>query len=415
MAPNTPKKRDSKTPRREWDTIKRNRFFDAFDSAPKGATPGEIAHLPGINIPSSTARGWLSKREQIGQAAIRRTRRTSSILGRNSLVSAADLAQITNQNNLIHEMGYRDQVEKLDSRATPRTLRHHANKAGAKRFKKQYQVKISKKNQELRRQYGNLHLKDTLTGFWQWVWFTDEAHFQSIKLAEVPEYELRYPGQEGGINESKATNLDVTVHVSAGISYNHKGRLIFYKDPVEPTERQRRQVKEPKQLKYELDSVYQERLKVWQDLKAKESETLKGNCMSHVFYAQKILPQHIEQIQALQKRHGIKYHLQEDGDPSHGTNSPESPPAILRRDAGLLLLIHPPQSPDLNPIEACWNIMKGRLAGKKWSTVAQFKADIQAEWDRITIKEIRDRIREMRQRCNMINEHPEVRIQSALW
>lgn len=46
----------------------------------------------------------------------------------------------------------------------------------------------------------------------------------------------------------------------------------------------RRQIKEPKQLKYELDSVCQERLKVWQDLKVKESETPSGNCMSHVFY-----------------------------------------------------------------------------------------------------------------------------------
>ena len=59
--------------------------------------------------------------------------------------------------------------------------------------------------------------------------------------------------------------------------------------------------------------------------------------------------------------------------------------------------------------------MKGRLAGRKWTTVAQFKADIQVEWDRITLKEIRDRIREMPMRVKSIIEQPQVRIQSQLW
>ena len=137
--------------------------------------------------------------------------------------------------------------------------------------------------------------------------------------------------------------------------------------------------------------------------------------MTQVFYAQKILPQHIKAIQALEARHKRKYWLQEDGDPSHGIKSQNSPPAHLKRDADLLLLVHPPQSPDLNPIEACWNIIKARLAGRKWLTVAQFKSDIQAEWDRITLKQIRDRIREIPKRCKLVQEHPEVRIQSALW
>ncbi|RDI85125.1 putative MFS-type transporter [Venturia inaequalis] len=312
-------------------------------------------------------------------------------------------------------MGYREQAEKLNSKAAPRTLQYHANKAGAKRFKKRYQTKISSKNQKLRKEYGLLHKRDTISELWQYIWFTDKAHFQSIKLAEVPEYELRYPGQEGGINKSKATHLDVTIHVSGGISYNHKGKLIFYKDPVKPVEKVRRQVKESKQLKYELDSVYQARLKVWQDLKAKESETPKGNYITQVFYAKNILPIYIQQVQALEQKHGVKYHLQEDGNPSHGINSPNSPPGILRRDAGLLILVHPPQSPDLNPIESCWNIMKARLAGRRWSTIAEFKAAIQAEWDKIQLVEIRYRIAEMPDRCKKIIKQPQVRIQSALW
>ncbi|KAE9967101.1 hypothetical protein EG328_008409 [Venturia inaequalis] len=150
---------------------------------------------------------------------------------------------------------YREQAEKLNSKAAPRTLQYHANKAGAKRFKKRYQTKISSKNQKLRKEYGLLHERDTISELWQYIWFTDKAHFQLIKLAE---------------------------------------------DLVEPAEKVRRQVKEPKQLKYELDLVYQARLKVWQDLKAKELETPKGNCMTQVFYAKNILPIHIQQVQALE-------------------------------------------------------------------------------------------------------------------
>ncbi len=87
----------------------------------------------------------------------------------------------------------------------------------------------------------------------------------------------------------------------------------------------------------------------------------------------------------------------------------------MKRGADLLLLIHPAQSPDLNPIEACWQIMKQRLRGGTWKTVEEFKAAIQAAWDSITLKEIRKRIREMRWRCKRIQELKGARIRSALW
>jgi hypothetical protein len=302
----------------------------------------------------------------------------------------------------------------LDLPCAPRTLQHHANKAGARRFKKPRQTKISQKNCLLRRQYGSENATKTITKFWSRIWFIDEAHFQSIKLRHTPKYELRYPGQERGINEVDTSGLDVTVHVAAGISYNHKGPLIFYKDPVEPSEKQRKPAP-PRKSKYETQSDYEGRVKAFQDTQPKEDTTPKGNCMTQVFYAKNILPQHIKQIQALEARHKCKYWLQEDGDPSHGIKSQNSPPTHLKRDADLLLLVHPPQSPDLNPIESCWNIIKARLAGRRWSTVADFKADIQAEWDKITLTQIRRRIREMPMRCKKIQDAPEVRIKSDVW
>jgi hypothetical protein len=58
----------------------------------------------------------------------------------------------------------------------------------------------------------------------------------SVKLQNKAEYELRYLGQERHLESLKPTissSLNITVHVAAGVSYNRKGRLIFYEDTKE--------------------------------------------------------------------------------------------------------------------------------------------------------------------------------------
>jgi hypothetical protein len=59
--------------------------------------------------------------------------------------------------------------------------------------------------------------------------------------------------------------------------------------------------------------------------------------------------------------------------------------------------------------------MKKRLRGRKWSTVAQFKADIQAEWDKINLPQIRRRIKEMLERCRKVQASRGERIKSTVW
>jgi hypothetical protein len=60
-------------------------------------------------------------------------------------------------------------------------------------------------------------------------------------------------------------------------------------------------------------------------------------------------------------------------------------------------------------------IMKERLRGRKWSTVAQFKADIQAEWDKISVAQIRRRIKEIPQQCRDVQDSNGERIKSFRW
>jgi hypothetical protein len=92
--------------------------------------------------------------------------------------------------------------------------------------------------------------KTTLTGFWSWIWFTDEVHLQSIKLQNEAEYELRFPGQQASLKETKTSGLDITIHCAAGVSYNYKGPLIFHKDPKEPTEKTNKPCK-PRKTMYQ--------------------------------------------------------------------------------------------------------------------------------------------------------------------
>jgi DDE superfamily endonuclease len=137
--------------------------------------------------------------------------------------------------------------------------------------------------------------------------------------------------------------------------------------------------------------------------------------MTQRFYARYILPEHMKHLQTIQARQKRKYLFQEDGDASHGTRSFRNPPADLKRAAGLAILPHPAQSPDLNPIEAIWQIIKQRLRGSNWQTVAEFKAAIQREWHRISQQEIRKRIAEMPWRCQKVVELGGARVRSNLW
>jgi hypothetical protein len=176
----------------------------------------------------------------------------------------------------------------------------------------------------------------------------------SVRLQNKAEYELRYPGQERRIVSLKPTissSLNVTVHVAAGVSYNRKGRLIFYKDPKEPSQKIDKPGKPRKssvQTQDEYEKVIQERN---QAQSAGVEFIPKGNIMTQIFYTEKILPQYIQQIKELEAHYQTQYWLQEDGDPFHGNKSINNPCARLKRHVDLQILTHPTQSPDLNPIE----------------------------------------------------------------
>jgi hypothetical protein len=82
--------------------------------------------------------------------------------------------------------------------------------------------------------------------------------------------------------------------------------------------------------------------------------------MTQKYYTERLLPVYIEAIQKARLQDPGPWLLQEDGDPSHGMRK-QGLAHKLKQENWITNLKHPAQSPDLNPIEAIWNIIKQRL------------------------------------------------------
>ena len=105
-------------------------------------------------------------------------------------------------------------------------------------------------------------------------------------------------------------------------------------------------------------------------------------------YTEHILPTvHRRQKQLARKSKEMIF--QEDNDGGHGTKSLDNIAARKKSEYNLNYIDDwPPNSPDLNPIENVWRILKSRVKQWKPRTAEELKEAILAEWEAITMEEI---------------------------
>ena len=315
----TPPETPKKPVRIEYDTIRRARFFNAYDDPQRRVSLRAICRRKDIDISASTGTKWLQKRAELGSPAIRKTRRLSTRLGRPNIVNDATVKAILQPSHPLNSEPYETIIEAENLSIQPRSLQASIKRRfNAKRFKKRRTTAISSKNRRERVQYGKEHKKKRIRSFWRYCYFTDEVHFNSKDLANRLEYELRTPGDhKPSIQEiNQKEHLDVTVHLAAGISYDYKGAFVFYNDPAEPDISKPRKPSKPRRSKYESDEQYQKRLRDHEAMLThlidpKKDIPPKGNSMTQKFYTENVLPHHIQHIKKLEAKYNHVIYFQE--------------------------------------------------------------------------------------------------------
>jgi hypothetical protein len=218
--------------------------------------------------------------------------------------------------------------------------------------------------------------------------------------------------------QERGEKTKVKLYIVAWVNWESKAeKLEFYHDKEEHVERPCYPPK-PCIRKYKSKDEFQDHLREWEALLPYEQVVKpKGNTMTQKYYIERLLLVYINAVQKARLRDAKPWILQEDNDPSHG-NGPRALRGLamcLKEANWIDCIIHPPQSPNLNPIEGIWNILKQRVHKRTWQSLEELKEILQDEWSKITMEEVRARILEMPQRCQDLIKSGGKAIKSELW
>jgi transposase len=245
--------------------------------------------------------------------------------------------------------------ENLDMGVT--TLRKTLKQEGIKRYKRIIAKNLTESNIRKRKRASE-EAEDTN---WGRVMFTDKTDSQKHDIGSNPGGVLRKKVEAGNpaLMKAKNTTSYERIHVWAAIGHNYKSPL--YKMPLKGGKTVR--------------GIYQKAEHLNSEIYAKFITDTLGPCF-HDF--------------KMNHPRGAKVLLLED---NHGPRKvPESEAAKER--LGIHTFPHPPQSPDLNPIEVCWHMLKSRMRAqdgmvKDFDTLFKLAQEV---WAGITQKEINDQI-----------------------
>ena len=102
------------------------------------------------------------------------------------------------------------------------------------------------------------------------------------------------------------------------------------------------------------------------------------------------------------KRDGVVLKLIQDGAPGHIAGETRED----LRECGVIMIFWPPYSPDLNPIERVWHIMKNYIQDNypEYMLYDDLQAAVKDAWEKVGEFEFRELIGQMRERCQAVIE-----------
>ena len=387
---------------KEARTPRKCQFFDALRR--------DLGHKPlstisaESKISESCGRKWKKQYEELGSPARRRTRPKSTVLGRNSKVTKSMCKAIVSPSNPVREHPYEAQIAYFGIPVKKRqlqTMMKRHTRGGGRYLMAFIKKVISSANRAQRVEYGEEHLYKPLFGFWDHIIFTDEAHVDpTSEPRKRVSRELGTRDDPENITERPPLK-GVRFHIAAWISwYGKADKLEFYNDEEDIIEETPPYPSKPRRRPTtETEEEYKQRVQEWEAGKPHPRDvTVQGNAMTQVYYVDRLLPIYCDAVKAMEEIDDKPWLLQEDGDPSHGMRKAGLAQAY-KAERNIKNLRHPAQSPDLNPIEGIWSIIKQRLRYRIFDSDDEMKAALQDEWASITMEQIRERIAAMPSRC----------------
>lgn len=386
---------------KEATTRRKCKFLDAL--ARNDGTRSLRSISASCGITEGCGRKWKRQSLQLGELAKRRTRKSSTVLGHKSKVTKGMCATLVSPSNPVRKQVWEAQLEyhkiPVRRRQIQRQIKKHTRGGG--RYLCAFIKKvISSRNRGNRTIYGHANIYQPIFGFFDHIIYTDEAHIDPTSQAQ--DRVLRELG-----TRDKPENIQerpplkgVRFHIAAWISwYGKADKLTFYNDEEDKIEHPPYPPKPRRRPTTESPEEFDRRVKEWEASKPHEVEvTPKGNSMTQKYYVENLLPIYVQAVKSMSKIDDKSWLLQEDGDPSHGMRKRGLAQEYKERH-NIRNLVHPAQSPDLNPIEGIWAIIKQRIARRIFDSEEEMREALQEEWDKITMEEIRHRISDLPRRC----------------
>ena len=124
-------------------------------------------------------------------------------------------------------------------------------------------------------------------------------------------------------------------------------------------------------------------------------------------YVEQVLEAHMEDIMSAMRTAGVEPILMEDGNAAHGIKTSRNSAARWKQAHGIILFDWASNSPDLNPIEQIWRIIKQNLCKRRHEihSLSELKAAICEEWDRIPLAKINELISSMHDRATTVYQN----------